>query len=124
MAGWLTGTALLTAWVSRPGPCQLWPIGAGPCAKPGLGLGIGEVHDDEAVVLAEHQVVGLKLAPRRLHRLGHHRDPVAWLLHGPGDGLALEVKNTAYFDIAAPCPNAPLRSLHRRLLKAMRPPLD
>src|SRR5919204_5945030 len=104
MAGWLTGTALLTAWVSRPGPCQLWPLGAGPCAKPGFGLGtgelggdalgllqkrvdvlcldelvglqmlkgpgaahrqtgrgrcpgIGEIHDDEPVVLAEHQVV-------------------------------------------------------------------
>src|SRR5215216_5829242 len=52
--------------------------------------GIGEVHDDEPVVLAEHQVVGLQLAPGGLHRLGHHHDPVAWLGHGPGDGLALE----------------------------------
>src|SRR5215211_708675 len=52
--------------------------------------GIGEIHDDEPVVLAKHQVVGLKLAARGLHRLGHDHDPVAWLLHGPGDGLTLE----------------------------------
>src|SRR4029453_9909852 len=52
--------------------------------------GIGEIHDNEPVILAEHQVVGLQLASRGLHRLGHDHDPVAWLLHGPGDGLAPE----------------------------------
>src|SRR6266704_4021966 len=35
--------------------------------------GIGEFYDGEAVVLAEHQVVGLKLAPRGLDRPRHDR---------------------------------------------------
>jgi hypothetical protein len=77
--------------------------------------GIGEIHDDEPVVLTKHQVVGLKRAPCGLDRLGHDRDPVAWLLHGPSDGLALEGENTAYFDIAA--------TLHQYTLGCLRHPL-
>jgi len=61
----------------------------------------GEVYDDEAVVLAEHQVVGLKLAPAdstaldttATRSLGYC---MAWAM-----ASALRVKNTAYFDIAA-----------------------
>src|SRR6266498_371485 len=59
---------------------------AGRSGRPG----IGEVHDDEPVVLAEHQVVRLKPASHGLDRPGHYRYPVARPLHGRDDRLGLE----------------------------------
>src|SRR5688500_9686990 len=68
MTGWLSGTALPTAWVSRPGPCQLWPPGAGSCAEPGLGLGAWELGgdalgllQDRVEVLCLDEFVGLQV---------------------------------------------------------------
>jgi hypothetical protein len=64
----------------------------------------------------------LKFAARGLHRLGHDRDPVAWLLHGPGDGLGLEgeehriLRHRRY-----PSASGPLRFLHRLLAGGYAP---
>jgi hypothetical protein len=86
--------------------------------------GIGEVHDDEPVVLAEHQVVGLQLAPADSTALD------TTMTRSLGCSMAramvspLRVKNTACFDIPASLHQRTLGSCVACSLKAMRPGLD
>src|SRR5215212_42241 len=66
--------------------------------------GIGEIHDDEPVVLTEHQVVGLKLAPADSTALDTTMTrSLGWSM-ARAMASPLRVKNTAYFDIAATPP--------------------
>src|SRR5215216_2326906 len=84
--------------------------------------GIGEIHDDEPVVLAKHQIVGLKFAPPA--------DSTALdttVTRSLGCSMAramaspLRVKNTASFDIAATLHQRTLGSLHGPLVEGYVP---